>query len=140
MAPVPVVAYQPGDVPLDNQGHVVRRPLTAAQIERWRWRQQRRAQQQREARRIQGPVADQLEATRPACTHCGAKLWLAGCLNASMQPWCVKTSCDGLPEDAQLAIQYLLSDEATPEERGVLQRETLDGHQAEQRIVTSTSM
>ncbi len=24
MAPVPVVAYQPGDAPLDDQGHVVR--------------------------------------------------------------------------------------------------------------------
>ncbi len=33
MAPVPVMAYQPGDMPLDDQGHVVRRPLTAAQIE-----------------------------------------------------------------------------------------------------------
>ncbi len=33
MAPVPVMAYQPGDAPLDDQGHMVRRPLTAAQIE-----------------------------------------------------------------------------------------------------------
>ncbi len=139
MAPVPVVAYQPGDAPLDDQGRVVRRPLTAAQINRRRWHHQRRAQRQREARRIQGLVADQLEATRPACTHCGAKLWLPGHLNTAMQPWCVKTSCDGLPEDTQLAIQYLLSDEATPEERGVLQRKTGDGHQAEQRVVTSTS-
>ncbi len=84
-------------------------------------------------------MADQLEAMRPTCTRCGAKLWLPGRLNSAMQPWCVKTSCDGLPEDAQLAIQYLLSDEATPEERGVLQRETGDGHQAEKHVVTSTS-
>ena len=34
MAPVPVMAYRPGDVPLDDQGCMVRRPLTAAQIER----------------------------------------------------------------------------------------------------------
>ena len=139
MAPVPVVAYQPGDAPLDDQGHIVWRPLTAVQIERQRRRHQRRAQWQREARRIQGPVADQLEATRPTCTHCGAKLWLPRRLNASMQPWCVKTSCDGLPEDAHLVIQYLLSEEVTPEERGILRRETGDGHQAEQRVVTSTS-
>ncbi len=84
-------------------------------------------------------MADHLEATRPTCTRCGAKLWLPGWLNAAMQPWCIKASCDGLPEDAQLSIQYLLSDEATPEERGILRRETGDGHQAEQRVVTSTS-
>ncbi len=40
MAPVPVLAYQPGDMPLDDQGHVVRRPLTAAQIEHRRQRHQ----------------------------------------------------------------------------------------------------
>ncbi len=34
MAPVPVLARQPGDPPLGDQGQQVRRPLTAAQIER----------------------------------------------------------------------------------------------------------
>ena len=34
MALVPVLARQPGDPPLGNQGHQARRPLTAAQIER----------------------------------------------------------------------------------------------------------
>ena len=41
-----------------------------------------------------------------------------------MQPWCVKSTCDGLPEDVQLSIEYLLSDEATPEER---RSQTCDG-------------
>ena len=55
-----------------------------------------------------------------------------------MQPWCVKSTCDGLPEDAQLSIKYLLSDEVTPEERGVLRCVTEDGHQSEQRVVSSS--
>ncbi len=33
MAPVPVLAQQPGDPPLGEQGRPVQRPLTAAQIE-----------------------------------------------------------------------------------------------------------
>ncbi len=41
MAPVPVLARQPGDPPLDNQGSTPRRPLTAAQIERRRCHHQR---------------------------------------------------------------------------------------------------
>ena len=40
MAPVPVLAHQPGDPPLGDQGQQVRRPLTAAQIERRRRRHQ----------------------------------------------------------------------------------------------------
>ncbi len=48
-----------------------------------------------------------------------------------MQPWCVKSMCDGLPEDAQLSIEYLLLDEATPEERGILRCVAEDGHQSE---------
>ncbi len=55
-----------------------------------------------------------------------------------MQPLFVKSTCDGLPEDAQLSLEYLLSDEATPEERGVLRRATEDGHQSEQRVVSSS--
>ncbi len=55
-----------------------------------------------------------------------------------MQPWCVKSTCDRLPEDAQLSIEYLLSDEATPEERGVLRRAMEDGHQSEQHVVSSS--
>ena len=55
-----------------------------------------------------------------------------------MQLWCVKSTCDGLPEDTQLSIEYLLSDEAMPEERGVLRRVTEDGHQSEQRVVSSS--
>ncbi len=72
------------------------------------------------------------------CTCCGAKLWLPGRLNATMQPWCVKSTCDGLPEDAQLSIEYLLSDEATPEERGVLRRAMEDSHQSEQHVISSS--
>ncbi len=34
MAPVLVLARQPGDPPLGNQGLTTKRPLTAAQIER----------------------------------------------------------------------------------------------------------
>ncbi len=33
MAPVPVLAWQPGNPPLGNQGQTAKRPLTAAQIE-----------------------------------------------------------------------------------------------------------
>ncbi len=55
-----------------------------------------------------------------------------------MQPWCVKSMCDGLPEDAQLSIKYLLSDEVTPEERGILRHAAEDGHQSEQRVVSSS--
>ena len=44
MAPVPVLARQPGDPPLGDQGQQVRRPLTAAQIERRRRHHQQRAQ------------------------------------------------------------------------------------------------
>ena len=55
-----------------------------------------------------------------------------------MQPWCVKSTCDGLPEDAQLSIEYLLLDEATLEERGILRRAMEDGHQSEQRVVSSS--
>ena len=55
-----------------------------------------------------------------------------------MQLWCVKSTCDRLPEDAQLSIEYLLSDEAMPEEKGVLQRATEDGHQSEQRSMTQS--
>ncbi len=36
MAPVPVLARQPGDPPLGNQGPTMKRPLTAAQIKRRR--------------------------------------------------------------------------------------------------------
>ncbi len=73
------------------------------------------------------------------CTRCGAKLWLPGRLNSVMQLWCVKSTCDGLPEDAQLTIEYLLSDEATPEERDILQRAMEDGHHhSEQRVVSSS--
>ncbi len=75
---------------------------------------------------------------QPTCTRCGAKLWLPGRLNSAMQPWCVKSTCDGLPEDAQLSIEYLLSDEATPEERGILRRAMEDGHQSEQRVISSS--
>ncbi len=78
MAPVPVLARQPGDPPLENQGLTPKQPLTAAQIERRRRCHQQWAQQQREARRLQDPVGAQLEATRPTCTCCGAKLWLPG--------------------------------------------------------------
>ncbi len=63
--------------------------------------------------------------------RCRAKLWLPGRLNAAMQPWCIKSTCDGLPEDAQLSIKYLLSSEAMPEERGVLGRAMGNGHQGE---------
>ncbi len=55
-----------------------------------------------------------------------------------MQLWCVKSTCDGLPEDAQLSIEYLLSDEATLEERGVLRRVMEDSHQGEQHVVSSS--
>ena len=73
------------------------------------------------------------------CTCCGAKLWLPGRLNSVMQPWCVKSMCDGLPEDAQLSIEYLLSDEVTPEERGVLRHAMEDGHHhSEQHVVSSS--
>ncbi len=98
----------------------------AAQIER---RHQRCAQRQHEARRLTELVGAQLEAMRPTCVRCGAKLWLPGRLNAQMQPWCVKVTCDRLPEDAQLSIEYLLSSEVMPEERGVLRGATGDGHQ-----------
>ena len=81
----------------------------------------------------------QLEATHPTCPHCGAKLWLPGWLNSTMQPWCVKSTCDGLPEDAQLMIEYLLSEEATPEERGVLSRAMEDGHLHSKQCVISSS-
>ena len=73
------------------------------------------------------------------CTRCGAKLWLPGQLNSAMQLWCVKSMCDGLPEDAQLSIEYLLSDEVTPEERGVLRRVTEDSHHhSEQHVISSS--
>ena len=56
-----------------------------------------------------------------------------------MQLWCVKSTCDGLPEDAQLTIEYLLSEEATPEERGILSRAMEDGHlHSEQHVVSSS--
>ncbi len=56
-----------------------------------------------------------------------------------MQLWCVKSTCDGLPEDAQLTIKYLLLEEATPEERGVLSRATEDSHlHSEQRVISSS--
>ena len=80
-----------------------------------------------------------MEATRPMCPHCRAKLWLPGRLNSAMQPWCMKSTCDGLPEDAQLMIEYLLSEEATPEARGILRRVMEDGHlHSEQRVVSSS--
>ncbi len=44
MAPVPVLARQPGDPPLGNQGPTMKRPLTAAQIERRHRRHQQWAQ------------------------------------------------------------------------------------------------
>ncbi len=76
---------------------------------------------------------------RPMCTRCGAKLWLPGQLNSAMQLWCVKSMCDGLPEDAQLSIEYLLSDEVTPEERGILRCAMEDGHHhSKQRVVSSS--
>ncbi len=56
-----------------------------------------------------------------------------------MQPWCVKSTCDGLPEDAQLMIEYLLSDEVTPEEKGVLRRATEDSHLHSEQLVVSSS-
>ncbi len=56
-----------------------------------------------------------------------------------MQPWCIKSTCDGLPEDAQLTIEYLLSDEATPEERGILRRVTEDSHLHSEQCVVSRS-
>ena len=56
-----------------------------------------------------------------------------------MQLWCVKSTCDGLPEDAQLMIEYLLSDEATPEERGVLRHVMEDGHLHSEQCVISSS-
>ena len=86
----------------------------------------------------QDPIGVQLEAMRPTCTRCGAKLWLPGQLNSAMQLWCVKSTCDGLPEDTQLSIEYLLSDEATREERGVLRCAAEDGHQSKQRVVSSS--
>ncbi len=52
MAPVLVLARQPGDPPLGNQGLTAKQPLTAAQIERRRRRHQQRAQQQCKARRL----------------------------------------------------------------------------------------
>ncbi len=55
-----------------------------------------------------------------------------------MQLWCVKSTCNGLPEDAQLSIKYLLSDEAMPEERGILQQAMEDSHQSEQHVVSSS--
>ncbi len=63
MAPVPVLARQPGDPPLGNQGLTTKRPLTVAQIECRQHHHQRRAQRQCEARRLQDPVGVQLEAT-----------------------------------------------------------------------------
>ncbi len=54
-----------------------------------------------------------------------------------MQPWCIKSTCNRLPEDAQLSIEYLLSDEAMPEERGILRRVTGDGLQGEQHVSSS---
>ncbi len=53
-----------------------------------------------------------------------------------MQLWCMKASCDGLPEDAQLVIQYLLSDKASSEERGILHGVLEDDHQG--KHVTSS--
>ncbi len=50
MAPVPMLASQPGDPPLGIQGQAPKRPLTAAQIKRRCRRHQRRAQQQHEVR------------------------------------------------------------------------------------------
>ena len=74
------------------------------------------------------------------CTRCGAKLWLPGRLNSVMQPWCVKTTCDGLPEDTQLSIEYLLLDEVTSEERGILRCAMEDGHHhSEQRVISSSN-
>ncbi len=55
-----------------------------------------------------------------------------------MQLWCVKLTCDGLPEDAQLSIEYLLSDEVMPEERGILRQTMEDGHQSKQHVVSSS--
>ncbi len=63
-----------------------------------------------------GSLSEQLEATHPSCVHCGGKLWFPGRYNGQMQPWCMRATCDGLLEDAHLAIQYLLSDEAMPDE------------------------
>ncbi len=54
-----------------------------------------------------------------------------------MQPWCIKVTCDGLPEDAQLSIEYLLLGEAMPEERGILRGATGDGHQGKQHVSSS---
>ncbi len=62
---------------------------------------------------------------------------MPGRLNEVMQPWCVKATCDGLPEDAQLSIEYLLSGEVTLEERGILCGATGDGHQGEQHVTSS---
>ncbi len=73
----------------------------------------------------------------PTCVYCGAKLWLPGQLNAAMQPWCMKATCDGLLEDAQLSIEYLLSGEVTLEERGILRGATGDSHQGEQHVSSS---
>ena len=68
-----------------------------------------------------------------------SKLWLPGHRNSAMQPWCIKSTCDGLPEDTQLMIEYLLSEEATPEERGILSHATEDGHlHSKQRVVSSS--
>ncbi len=140
MAPVLVLVQQPGDPLLGNQGPMAKRPLTAAQIERRCHRHQQWAQRQCKARWLQDPVGVQLEATWPTCTRCGAKLWLPGQLNSAMQPWCVKSTCDGLPKDAQLSIEYLLSDEAMPEERGILRWVTEDSHQSEQCVVSSSEV
>ncbi len=82
-----------------------------------------------EARRFNDSIGDQLEVTRPACVHCGAKLWFPGQLNNQMQQWCVKASCNGLPEDVTLVIQYMLLDEVMMEERGILCGVLGDGHQ-----------
>ncbi len=80
-----------------------------------------------------------MEATCPTCPRCGAKLWLPGRLNSAMQPWCMKSTCDGLPEDTQLTIEYLLSEEVTPKERGILSRATEDSHlHSEQHVISSS--
>ncbi len=136
---VPVLAHHPGDPLLvgEQSAPACCQPTTA-QIKHRHCCHQRWAQQQRKARQIKGPIGDQLEATQPICVCCGAKLWLPGHLNSQMQPWCMKVSCDRLPEDAQLSIQYLLSEEASSEERGILRGAMGDSHQGKQ--ITSSEV
>ena len=85
MAPMSVLAHHPGDPPLvGEQGSPPHCQLSVAQIKQWCHWHQRYAQRQREARWINEPIGDQLEAMRPTCVCCGAKLWLPGWLNGQM--------------------------------------------------------